>query len=173
MAVPEFIASARRILLRLAVGARPRVTAIRAIVLAVVCVVFFRWFLRPVRADGISMEPTVRTGSLHFAWLPAYRFRAPRAGDIVVVRMAGREVMYLKRVLAVPGETIEFENDRLRVDGAPRPEPYIRPGGEWTMAPYRLGPGEYFVAGDNRSVPRERHVAGVTDRSRIAGRMVF
>ena len=173
MAVPEFIDSARRILLRLAVGARPRVTAIRAVVLAAVCLVFFQWFLRPVRAVGVSMEPTVRSGSLHFAWLHAYRFRAPRAGDIVVVRMAGREVMYLKRVLAVPGETIEFADDELRVNGAPRPEPYVRPGGGWTMTPYRLGPGEYFVAGDNRSAPRQAHVAGVTDRSRIAGRMVF
>lgn len=165
--------SIRRRLLRLAVGVRPRATVLRAILLALVCTVFFRHGLRPVRAVGASMEPTIRSGTLHFAWLPAYAFHAPRAGDIVVVRMAGPHLMYLKRVLAGPGDTIEFRDEQLRVNGEPRPEPYILPGGRWTMAPFRLGPFDYFVAGDNRSVPRESHVSGVTDRSRIAGRLVF
>lgn len=141
--------------------------------LAAVCLVVFGLVLRPVHVSGISMEPTVQDGTFRFGLLTAYAFAEPRVGDVVMVRLAGRRVMYLKRILAVPGETAQFRSGELWIDGARRPEPYVRLPGEWQTEPIPLGTREYLVAGDNRSSPLSRHMAGVTTRDRIEGRLAW
>ncbi len=141
--------------------------------LAATCLVVFGLVLRPVRVSGISMEPTVHDGTFRFGLLTAYAFAEPRVGDVVMVRLAGRRVMYLKRILAVPGETAQFRAGELWIDGTRRPEPYVRLPGAWQTEPIPLGSGEYLVAGDNRSAPLSRHMAGVTTRDRIEGRLAW
>lgn len=155
------------------IGASPRRTLVRTAVLALVSLAVFGLVLRPVRVRGISMEPTIRDGAFRFGLLTAYAFAEPRAGDIVMVRLAGRSVMYLKRVLAVPGQTAQFRAGELWVDGAPRPEPYVLLTGTWQTGLLRLGEEEYLVAGDNRSAPLSQHMAGVTTRDRIVGRLAW
>lgn len=155
------------------VGARPRRTLVRTAVLAVVCLGVFGFVLRPVRVRGISMEPTIHDGAFRFGLLTAYAFAEPGEGDIVMVRLAGRSVMYLKRVLAVPGQRVQFRAGELWIDGVLRPEPYVRLAGTWQTESIRLGEGEYLVAGDNRSAPLSRHMAGVTTRDRIEGRLAW
>lgn len=154
---------------RLLIGRRPARTLWRAAAWAVVTVLFFGKVLLPVRVDGISMEPTVRDGSIRFAFLLRYAFSDPRPGDLVVIRMAGRKVMYMKRILAVGGERVAFERGVLLVNGVPRPEPYLREAGDWTLPETRVPPDEFFVAGDNRTVPMESHTLGFVKRSRIEG----
>lgn len=155
------------------VGRRPRRTLLRALAVAAVAFVFFRFVLLPVRVVGASMEPTVPDGAWRFAFLPRYAFSEPRRGDIVVIALAGRRVMYLKRVLAVPGDRLRFEAGRLYLDGEPQPEPYVRQRGRWTTSAYKLAPGEYYVAGDNRRAPIEEHATGIVDRRRIAGGLAW
>ncbi len=151
-------------------GRHPRRTLVRAAVLAAALWLGGTYVIRPARVDGRSMEPTVHDGDLIWIRLWRYRWSDPRPGDIVAVRMAGPHAMYLKRVLAVPGERLRFENGDLWVNGQPRPEPYVaRTGASWTLHEVALAPGEYFVAGDNREAPLDQHVAGITDRRRIVG----
>ncbi len=128
-----------------------------------------RWVVLPVWIDGESMAPTVRTNRVRLVNLLAWRFRDPQRGEVVVIRMAGRRVMYLKRVLAVPGETVAFEAGALLVGGTRMEEPYVVYQGAWTMPPLLLGPEEFFVAGDNRAQPMEAHKAGVVRRERMEG----
>lgn len=153
------------------VGRRPARTLLRAAVLGVATAVIVRWVVRPFRVTGTSMEPTVPDGAWGLGVVAAYRGGEPRVGDIVMIRLAGDSVMYLKRVLAVPGETVEFRNGQLWVNGERRPEPYLRESGDWTSAPVVLGPGEYMVAGDRRNVRQSAHLAGVVRRERIVGRL--
>ncbi len=141
--------------------------------LAVVCLVVFGLLARPMRVRGISMEPTIHDGTFRLGLLVAYVLAEPEAGDIVMVRMAGRRIMYLKRILAVPGQTAQFRGGELWLDGVRRPEPYVRLEGTWQTEPIPLGPGEYLVAGDNRSAPLAQHAAGVTTRDRIEGRLAW
>ncbi|NIQ55182.1 MAG: signal peptidase I, partial [Gammaproteobacteria bacterium] len=89
----------------------------RAAVLAVVCLVLFRFVLRPVRAEGPSMEPTVRNGSLHLVYSLAYLGQAPRRGDLVTIRGVTGSLMYMKRVLAVPGDRVAFRRGALYLNG--------------------------------------------------------
>lgn len=158
---------------RFLIGRRPARTLLRAVVWAVLLTLFFGRVLQPVRVKGESMEPTVHDGSVRFAFLLRYAASDPRPGDLVVIRMAGRKVMFLKRVLAIGGERVAFERGALRVNGRPRPEPYLRDAGDWTLPEIVVPEGELFVAGDNRSVPMESHVMGFVKRDRIAGGIVF
>ena len=119
------------------------------------------------------MAPSYQDGGFNFANALIYRIRDPQPGDVVLIEIAGRRAMYLKRILAVPGDRVYFENGVLYVNGKERPEPYVVEGESWTTTPEQLGPGKYFVAGDNRSTPWEDHAMGIVNRSRIAGRILF
>src|SRR5271165_6880667 len=86
-------------------GRRPKRTLARIAILVSVCFVVFCFVLRPVRIEGISMFPTYREHRINFINRLAYLFHEPRRGDVVGVRfLAGPHVMYLKRIIGLPGE---------------------------------------------------------------------
>ncbi len=155
----------RRILL----GRDPAVTLRRAVLVAALTYLVVRHVCMPVRLHGISMEPTLHDGSMHPVNLLRYAFRPPQRGDIVVISMAGDHAFYLKRVLGLPGDTVAFRNGRLYVNRIETAEPYVAELGDWNMPDLLVPTNEYFVAGDNRSVPFEEHVLGTVSRQKIVG----
>ena len=156
------------------IGRKPGFTFIRIVVLVVTTFVVFRFvLLPPVRIKGPSMLPTLRENSIHFVNRLAYFWHEPRRGDVVSIRLAGYRVMYMKRIVGLPGETIEFSNGRLLVNGEVLEEPYVKAPYRWDLAPRTLGPDEYFVVGDNRVMPIEDHDLGVATRNRIVGKMLL
>lgn len=165
--------SAAEILRRLIIGRHPRRTMLRAMMVALAASLIFGLVLRPAWIDGESMAPTIRNRTIRFALPLRYYRNDPQPGDIVLVRMAGRRIMYLKRVLAAGGERIEFRRGALLVNGQVRPEPYVQYQGDWTFDGIELADGEFFVAGDNRALPLHSHAAGVVRRERIAGGLWF
>lgn len=154
-------------------GRRPSRTLVRALVLALLTYGVGRHLARPVRVRGTSMEPTLADRSLHLASLVRYRRAPPARGDVVIIAMAGGRAFYLKRVLGLPGERVKLESGRLFINGTVQPEPYLPEGGGWTMPERPLEPDEFFVAGDNRRMPLEDHAAGVVQRDRIVGGLLF
>jgi len=155
---------------RIVAGRNIRTTVRRAILLALFCLLLFNYVLLPVRVRGVSMEPTFRDGSWHLAGLLRFVGRSPRRGEVVVISITGgRRALYLKRVLGLPGETIRFSNGQLMVNGREQEEPYLADKGNWNLAETRLAEDEFFVAGDNRSVPEETHMMGTVKRDRISG----
>ncbi len=88
---------------------------------------------------------------------------------MVAVRFAGTRVMLLKRVIALEGEWVEFEEGRLHVNGRGVYEPYVRYAGNWKLPPRRVEKDCVYVVGDNRSLPVENHHFGQTPRERIIG----
>ncbi|MCX8091531.1 MAG: signal peptidase I [Verrucomicrobiae bacterium] len=179
------------------IGRRPRVTLLRAAVLAGVAFVVFGFILLPVRIEGPSMLPAFRPGSFHLVNRLAYWWGTPQRGDVVAIRISGREyngrellgdlvrlrvnfrrlfrpsVMYLKRVVGLPGETIEFVDGRLLVNGRPLDEPWRRAPCNWTLPPRTLGPDQFFVVGDNRAQRPEDHTFGAAERARIVGKVIL
>ena len=134
----------------------------------------FRFILLPVRLQGISMLPTYTDGTFNFANRAAYWLGEPARGDVVAIRMAGLSVVYVKRIVGMPGERLEIVKGTVTVDGQPIVEPavffYRLP---WNLGPFTLGPNQYFVAGDNRSMPIENHDLGRAARDRIVGKLLF
>lgn len=163
----------------LALGRNPKTTLIRAAVLAAVCVVLFKWVLLPVRVQGISMTPTYADGSTHFVNRLAYLWHEPRRGDVVGIRLtppngwSAPHIMYFKRIIGLPGESISFVGGRVLVNGQTLDEPYEKRPCDWNAAAVTLGGHEYFVVGDNRSMAKEEHDFGRAERSRIVGKALL
>ena len=154
-------------------GRNPRRTTVRVLLLIVASIVIFRWVLIPVRTDGISMEPTYESGRINLVNRLAYLSSSPGRGDVVAIRLAGLHVLYIKRIIALPGERISFHSGEVRIDGVPLTEPYVHFRRGWELPEVRLGPAEYFVVGDNRGMYAADHTFGRVDAVRIVGRVVF
>lgn len=157
---------------RLFFGQNPRRTLIRAGLLAVVAYGVFGYAVRPARVKGISMEPTLRDGEFHVINLLVYRFREPARGDIVAIPMPGKRAFYLKRILALPGETVAFHAGTLLINGAPVDEPYLDDPGDWQSKDIVVPEHGYFVAGDNRSTEFSGHALGVVEKKQLAGTLL-
>ncbi len=157
------------------VGRNPRLTMIRVVVLVFTCLVVFKFMLLPIRVDGPSMLPTYRESSVNFVNRLAYLKREPQRGDVVAVRYSGKSIMLMKRVVGLPGESIEFVNGRILINGRFLNEPYLKYECDWTVRPehFQLRDDEYYVVGDNRSMPFEDHKQGAARRERIVGKVLL
>lgn len=155
------------------VGRHPKRTLWRIVILVVVCFVVFRFVLLPIRVQGVSMLPTYRENRVNFVNRLAYMNGEPKRGDVVAIRYAGVHLMLMKRVVGLPGETVAFERGRLIVDGRPIDEPYVKLPCGWNRPPELVGPNQFFVVGDNRSMGESEHEKGRADRERIVGRVLL
>lgn len=150
----------------------PKITRqylLRVVLVALAAFIIFKYVLIPFRVQGESMTPAYVTGSVNFCFALRYMFSKPAPPDVVTVRMAGRKIMLLKRVVATEGQTVEFKEGSLFVDGKKVAEPYLSGKSNWNHAPAVVKPGHVYVVGDNRSMPAESHVFGQTPVERIVG----
>lgn len=142
----------RPLWLRLIVGGNTQFTIVR--IVAFLCVVFIllKWVFLPIRVTGNSMEPTYLNGQINLVNRLSYLKRSPQRGDIVAVEFAGQEALLLKRIVALPGETVYILNGQIYVNHEPLNEPYALGKIPWKIAPEKLDPNQYMVIGDNRRV---------------------
>ncbi len=131
---------------------------VETVAIAVVAVVLVRSFVvQPFVVSGASMEPSFYNGNYLLIDELTYRFRSPERGEVIVFRYPGDEKsFYIKRIIALPGETVTIDTGKVTVakpDGGKitLDEPYL--GGRTTTGAFEhtLGEGEYFVMGDNRN----------------------
>ena len=155
----------------LVIGRRPKATLVRIAVLVVACFVTFKFILLPIRIDGISMLPTYHTGQVNCINRLAYLRHEPQRGDIISVRLAGTSVMYMKRIIGLPGETVAFHDGHAFINGQLLDEPYVKQRCDWEKEPVVCGPNQYYVVGDNRSMPFDLHTKGRTERDHIVGKL--
>jgi signal peptidase I len=161
-------------LLKVLIGRKPKRTLARIGALVVVCFLVFKFVLLPIRVEGGSMLPTYKESGVNFVNRLAYVFHEPRRGDVVAIRLlAGGHVMYMKRIVGLPGETVAFHQGRLYINGQPLDEPYVKRPGYWEHAPEQVGPDQYYVVGDNRDMPWESHTQGRAKRDLIIGKILL
>jgi signal peptidase I len=162
------------LLQRVVIGRDPRRTLVRVVVLVVVSFVVFNYVLRPIRVEGGSMLPTYKDRGVNFVYRLAYLFHDPRRGDVVAIRLlAGEHVMYMKRIIGLPGETVAFHQGRAYINGKRLDEPYLKFRGDWEHAPEQVGPDQYYVVGDNRDMPWDDHYKGRSARALIIGMILL
>ena len=145
------------------------------------------WVVNPYRIPSSSMEPTLHCAAPEPGCLAgtsdrvlanrfAYRFMDPERGDIVVFRTPpdvtcpGPGDVCVKRLIGLPGDTVEIRDDQLYVNGEPVPEPYVNGGavGE-PFGPVTVGEGEYFMMGDNRLYSCDSREWGTVPRENMIG----
>lgn len=163
-----------------AIGRRPEWTIARILILVILTFVLFKYVLLLRTIESISMLPNYREGSIHVINRLAYSGnRKPQRGDVVAIRTSGVTVMYVKRIIGLPGESIEIRNGKVFVDGQELEEPYARLRSHrwnWPVDPPRprkLDAEHYFIVGDNRSMRQELHEFGVVEARRIVGKVVW
>lgn len=129
-------------------------------IFVIVIAIFFSMGIRlfayePFDVIGPSMQPTMQSGDLVFVNKWIYRLKQPERGDIIVFH-AIEEKDYIKRVIALPGETVEIKNQQLKINGKVIPEIYLPPNTQTADFTQRKVPrGSIFVMGDNRQNSRD------------------
>lgn len=162
-------------------------------VLAAALFLLLQTVVQTFRVEQRSMEPTLREGQFLLVSKIAYLdlasvfttrsaaaaepdlahsgpFGSPRRGDIVVFkhpRVAGQYL--IKRVVGLPGETVEVRDGQVRVDGAPIEEQYLTANTYYSLPPLVVPTGQFFVLGDNRNNSFDSHIFGPVPRDLILG----
>ena len=161
-------------LVRVLIGRRPKRTLVRMVILVAVCCLVRAFVLLPVQIEGPSMVPTYSDHGFNLVNRLSYLFHEPRRGDIVSFRLlAGGHVMYMKRIVGLPGETVTFRKGQLNIDGKPLDEPYVKLRGNWEHEDETVGPDQYYVVGDNRDMPWDDHEKGRLPRALIVGKVLL
>ena len=161
---------------------------LEVVALALIMFVAVRSVAQNFIVDGGSMLPNLSDGQLlivnklayrtfDFSWLPGVEnddwrpFGDPQAGDVVVFRFPQNpERDFIKRVIALPGQTVEVINDELLIDGVRVDEPYLSDPPGYRFGPETVPEGQLFVLGDNRNNSYDSHSWGMLDRDLIIGR---
>lgn len=130
-------------------GPRPGRTLCRVALWGVLTIAFFQHLLVPIQIIGSSMQPTYRNGSLNLVNRWSYTKKPPVRGDVVALSAGGE--LLLKRIVALPGETVAIANGMIYVNDKPLEDPFASHLVPWEMDPIALGQDEFFVIGDNRS----------------------
>ena len=147
------------------------------LVIALLAALFIVNFVgQRTQVDGHSMEPTLSDGDNLIVEKLSYRFRDPQRYDIIVFPYKhAQNTYYIKRIIALPGETVQVKDGEVYINGELLGETYgAEPMANSGIAenPITLGENEYFVLGDNRnhsSDSRDPSV-GILTRDDLIGR---
>jgi len=134
-----------------------------------------------------SMEDTIRTGDRVVAFRLSYLFSEPERYDIVIFNRPETRVLYVKRVIGLPGESLLIRNGHVYINGSEIPQRYdfvkgglfgdygVRDPDTGMLEPFIIPEGHFFVLGDYRgnSFDSRRFPGTYVPRGRIMGRAVF
>jgi signal peptidase I len=131
---------------------------------------------QPVRVEGTSMQPELRDQDRLFINKFAYHFESISRGDVVVFHYPrDPSKSYIKRIIALPGDTLSIDGGRVYVNGKRIEEPYVprRFRDQRSVAEMVIPPDEYFVMGDHRSISSDSRDFGPVPRDLIYGKAEF
>lgn len=127
-----------------------------------------RFVATPYVVAGDSMLPTLKPWEL--CLMARAHADRPRRGEIVMFRTADDPPLYfIKRVIALAGETVAIQHGIVTVNGRPLDEPYATVNPAWEMEPVKVPPATVFVLGDNRNVPLEDTLHGLVATRLVTG----
>ncbi len=154
--------------------------AIETILLTLLVFAVVKVTVQPYHIEGPSMEPGLYTNEFVLVNQLAYRFGSPSRGDVIVFHPPNDPgEQYIKRVIAVPGDTITVTATNVCVDNVKLSEPYIYPlapgefGSPSILTDVKLKSGQYFVLGDHRDNSTDSRVFGPVPAQNIIGKAEF
>lgn len=133
------------------------------------------------KVSGLSMFPTMHNNDYLITEKISYRLSDPKKEQIIVLKNPKDESQdFIKRIIAVPGDTIRIENNSVFVNGGLISEPYLPSGTPTNPGAFltekqtiKIGPNQYFVFGDNRGHSSDSREWGPIKKEEIIGRAFF
>ncbi|MEO1394821.1 MAG: signal peptidase I [Cyanobacteria bacterium J06634_5] len=160
----------------------PWIEGLQTIGLSIALAFGIRQFVAEARfIPSGSMIPTLQIDDRLVVEKISYRFNPPKRGDIIVFQAPQRALdavnsttndAYIKRVIGLPGETVEIKEETVFINGAPLEEEYINAPPSYTWGPKTVPTDEYLVLGDNRNSSSDGHVWDFLPGDNIIGRAV-
>lgn len=149
--------------------------------IASIFLVFYLFIVQPNQVKGASMENTFHSGEYIFTSKVTYKFRQIKKGDVVIFKSPkNNEIELIKRVIALPGDTIKIEGTDVFVNNIKISEPYIKdntyviPGGAlMDGVPLTIPEGFIFVMGDNRGASSDSREFGPVPESLLIGEVFY
>lgn len=151
------------------------------VVFGAIFALIYLFVAQPHKVSGNSMVPTFHNGDYILTDKLTYRFSSPKHDDVIVLKNPKDESQdFIKRIIALPGETIKIEQNSVYVNEQLLKELYLPPG---TITPagafipenttIKAGPNQYFVLGDNRSHSSDSRAWGGVTKEEIVGKVFF
>ena len=154
----------------------------RLVTVALAIALFVRFFIaEPRYIPSPSMMPTLAVGDRLLVEKVSYRLHSPHRGDIVVFEpppqlqeygYSARQA-FIKRVIGLPGETVEVSQGKVFINSQPLAESYIFAAPEYEMPAVRIPADSLFVMGDNRNDSNDSHVWGFLPAKNAIGQAAF
>jgi len=143
-------------------------TIIPAIIIALLINLFLA---QATKVYGQSMEPNLHTNERLIVEKVSYKLHTPQRGDIVVVKVqsASKELL-IKRIIGLPGDTIEVKNGMVFINGEPLDEPYLARQTLGRYGPIQVPANHVFVMGDNRNASNDSRSFGPVAFDKIVGK---
>ena len=155
---------------------------VKVLILSLVIVLPIRYFIvQPFIVRGASMEPNFSDREYLVVDEISYFLRAPKRGEAVIFRYPrDPRQFFIKRIIGLPDERVEIKSGKIKIfnsvypEGFTLEESYLLSGlGTHPDVVSALGPGEYFVLGDNRNFSSDSRFWGELDRKFLIGRVIF
>ena len=144
------------------------------VIIIVVALLIKKFLFSPIRVVGPSMNNTLLNGDIMILDKISYRFNKIKRSDIVVIKT--NKNLIIKRVIAIPGDALEYGNNTLVLNGKEKDEPYLSKGVTTEdfnlkeLTGYEKVPeGYYFVMGDNRGESADSRMIGLIPIENIEG----
>lgn len=151
------------------------------VVFGAIFALIYLFVAQPHKVSGNSMVPTFHNGDYILTDKLSYRFGTPQHGDVIVLKNPRDESQdFIKRIIALPEETIRIEDNAVYVNGQLLKETYLPPatntsGGAFLTEKHTIkaGPDQYFVFGDNREHSSDSRSWGGVTKQEIVGKVFF
>lgn len=155
----------------------PWIEGIKTIATAAILAFGIRAFVAEARyIPSSSMEPTLQVNDRLIIEKISYHFQEPKRGDVVVfnptkaLQEKDFRDAFIKRVIGLPGETIEVKTGKVYVDGQAIKEKYISEDPNYDYGPVTVPERQYLVLGDNRNNSYDSHYWGHVPKEKIIGK---
>ena len=143
------------------------------ITIALALVIFFaaRETIQTYEVFQTSMEPNFSQGQRVVVNKVVYWFHEPRRGDVVILKAPdGRDEEFIKRIIGLPGDTVEVINGVAYVNSVKLEESYVKRSFTYTLPKESVPADSYFVLGDNRDVSNDSHRGWFMPRDNLIGK---